>query len=63
MTGAGGSGGEKGVPGNSGNAGNPGSSATQSSVNCVTVTSGGSYPITVGTGSPAGQVVISWNAQ
>ena len=63
QTGGGGGGGGRGALGNAGgNSSAPsGSAATPSTFNCVPVTPGGSYPITVA--SPGGQVVISWNPQ
>ena len=61
-TGGGGQGGGGGNAGNAGNPGNAGSAASPSTVNCLTVTPGGSYPIVVG-GPSGGQVKISWNAQ
>lgn len=60
-TASGGGGGSRGNAGNPGNPGNPGSAANPSTTNCIPVTPGGSYPITVG--SPGGQVTISWNTQ
>ena len=59
--GKGGGGGGRGNAGNAGTAGNPGSAASPSTHNCLSVSPGGSYPITVG--SPGGQVKISWNPQ
>lgn len=56
-----GGGGGRGSAGNAGNPGNPGSAANPSTVNCVPVTPGSPYPISVG--SPGGQIVISWNPQ
>lgn len=61
-----GSGGGGGGRGNAGNAGGTsptpsGSAATPSTFNCVSVTPGAPYPITVA--SPGGQIVISWNPQ
>lgn len=56
-----GSAGNPGNPGNPGAAGNPGSAATPSTVNCLTVSPGTGYPISVG--SPGGQITISWNPQ
>jgi hypothetical protein len=50
-----------GNPGGAGGAGNSGAAANPSTVNCVSVTPGGSYPVVVG--APGGQVIISWNAQ
>jgi hypothetical protein len=47
--------------GNAGNGGNPGNNATPSTSNCVAVTPGTNYPITVG--GPGGQFVVSWNPQ
>jgi hypothetical protein len=62
--GAGGGGGGGGTcavyPGNSGNPGNAGSVGTSGGQSCLTVTSGSSYPVTVGSG---GFVNISWNPQ
>jgi hypothetical protein len=46
--------------GNGGNAGNPGGSGTTSTSNCQTVTPGGSYPVSIGSG---GTATISWNPQ
>lgn len=59
----GGGGGARGVAGNAGGSSSTpsGSAATPSTFNCVSVTPGGSYPITVA--SPGGQIVISWNPQ
>jgi len=54
--GAGGSGG----PAPAGGAGNPGQTATPATNNCVPVTPGSTYPVTVGTG---GTITISWNPQ
>jgi len=59
LGGAGGAGGS-GSAGNPGSPGNPGGSATPSTSNCVMVTSGGSYPITV---APGSSVKISWKSQ
>lgn len=62
--GGGGGGGGRGNAGNAGGtggAGNAGSAGTPVTYNCVPVTPGSPYPITVG--SPGGQVVISWNPQ
>ena len=50
--------GPAGNPGNAGSAGSPGSAANPTSFNCVAVTPGGSYPLTVN-----GQIVVSWNPQ
>jgi hypothetical protein len=65
MRSAGGGGG--GGRGNAGNAGGnstapSGSAGTPATYNCVPVTPGSPYPITVG-GPSGGQVVISWNPQ
>lgn len=61
--GGGGGGGGRGNVGNAGgNSSAPsGSAGTPQTFNCVPVTPGSPYPITVGT--PGGQVVISWNPQ
>jgi len=48
----------RGNAGNAGNPGNPGSAANPTTFNCVSVTPGGSYPVTVN-----GQIVVSWNPQ
>jgi hypothetical protein len=58
--GGGGGGGGGGLSGNPGNPGNPGNSASPVTYNCVSVTSGGTYPISV---SSNGQVNILWNPQ
>ena len=47
--------------GGSGGSGGTGGAATPVTQNCVPVTPGSPYPITVA--SPGGQVVISWNPQ
>lgn len=59
----GGGGGARGGEGNPGGSSSApsGSAATPSTFNCVAVTPGSSYPITVA--SPGGQIVISWNPQ
>lgn len=44
-----------------GSAGNPGSTANPTTSNCISVTPGASYPISVA--SPGGQILISWNPQ
>jgi len=62
--GGGGGGGGRGNAGNAGGAGGAGgtgAAATPQTFNCVTVTPGGTVPITVG--SPGGEIVISWNPQ
>jgi len=60
--GGGGGGGRGGAGGAGGTStGGTGSAATPQTFNCVSVTPGSPYPITVA--SPGGQVVISWNPQ
>lgn len=59
--GGGGGRGNAGNAGSTGGAGGTGAAATPSTFNCVPVTPGCSYPISVG--SPGGQIVISWNPQ
>ena len=59
--GTGGAGGGAGFTGNASGSGNPGSAGNPSTVNCVAVTPGSPYPISVG--SPGGQINISWNPQ
>ena len=49
-----------GNPGGSGGSGGAGANANPTVYNCISVTPGGSYPISVATG---GQVYIQWNAQ
>lgn len=64
VLGAGGGGGGRGGAGNaggSGGSGGAGAAANPNTFNCVTVTPGGSVPVTVA--SPGGQIVISWNPQ
>lgn len=67
--GGGGGRGNLGNPGGSGGAGGPapaggaggsGGLGTPATYNCIAVTPGGSYPISVG---PGGQIVVSWNTQ
>ena len=58
--GGGGGRGNAGNAGGGGNAGGSGSAASPSTVNCISVTPGGSSPVTVASG---GQIVISWNPQ
>lgn len=58
--GGGGGRGGAGGAGGSGGTGGSGSAGTPSTFNCVSVTPGGSSPITVASG---GQIVISWNPQ
>lgn len=60
----GGGGGGRGNDGNAGGSGGTGgtaAAATPTTFNCVSVTPGGSVPVTVA--SPGGQIVISWNPQ
>jgi hypothetical protein len=57
-SGAAGNPGPAGNPGNAGAAGNPGAAANPTSFNCVPVTPGASYPVTVN-----GQLIVSWNPQ
>lgn len=61
--GGGGGGGGRGLAGNAGgnSTGGAGSAGTPQTFNCVSVTPGSSYPITVA--APGGQIVISWNPQ
>jgi hypothetical protein len=62
--GGGGGGGGRGNAGGAGGtqtAGGTGGAANPTTFNCVTVTPGGSVPITVA--SPGGQVIINWNPQ
>jgi hypothetical protein len=61
--GGGGGGGGRGGAGNAGGTSSApsGSAATPTTFNCVSVTPGGSVPVTVA--SPGGQIVISWNPQ
>ena len=58
---AGGGRGGVGGAGGTGGSGGAGAAANPSTVNCVAVTPGSPYPITVA--SPGGQIVISWNPQ
>jgi hypothetical protein len=58
--GGGGGGGGRGAVGNPGGAGGSGGAANTTTVNCITVTPGSPYPISVASG---GNVTISWNAQ
>lgn len=59
---ASGSGGGRGQAAPGGSAGNPGNAGTPATYNCIPVTPGGSYPVTVG-GPSGGQVKISWCKQ
>lgn len=59
--GGGGGRGNAGNAGGSGGTGGAGSAANPTTFNCVPVTPGSPYPVTVA--SPGGQVVISWNPQ
>ena len=49
-----------GSPGNAGSAGNAGGAGTTATFNCITVTAGGSYPISVGSGGTAN---VFWSPQ